>query len=319
MINILALTKEAQLLQDLALEQLTRGDVSWYWVDFESPDQEEVKLLSDYFKFHPLAIEDCLEHLERPKVDYYDTYSFFVFQALERDTLDPLEIDLFVGGNYIVTFHKSQLEEVIVARQKIIADESIRAEGPAYIAYLILDKIVDRYFPAVYSIEDYLNEIDIRSGGRNSHNLIDQVFDLRADLLKLRHTVNSTKELLYRIINSDHMKDLKKNKHHFNDIYDHLLQLSETIESNREVTADIRDSYLSINSNRTNKIMTVLTIITSIFIPLTFIVGVYGMNFDYMPELRWRYGYFLVLGIMAFIGLAMLLWFIRKGWFELKK
>ncbi|UWG95473.1 magnesium/cobalt transporter CorA [Dehalobacter sp. DCM] len=319
MIYTLALSKESQLLQNLTLEQLTGNNISWYWVDFESPDQEEAQLLSDHFKFHPLAIEDCLENLERPKVDYYDTYTFFIFQALGQNTLDPVEIDLFVGENYIVTFHKSKLEEISSVRQKITDNENIRTEGPTYLAYLILDKIVDRLFPAVYSIEDYLNEIDIRSGDRKFSNLIDQVFDLRADLLKLRHIVNSTKELLYRMLNSDHLKDFKKNKRDFNDIYDHLLQLADTVESSREVTKDIRDSYLSINSHRMNKIMTILTIITSIFIPLTFIVGIYGMNFDYMPELRWRYGYFYVLGIMAFIGISMLLWFKRKGWFNMKK
>lgn len=319
MINILAFTKKSQLIQNLTLEQLTGNDISWYWVDFESPDQEEIKLLSDYFKFHPLAIEDCLENLERPKMDYYDTYTFFIFHALGQDTLDPLEIDLFIGDNYVVTFHKSQLEEISSVHQKIINNENVQTEGPAYIIYLILDKIVDRFFPAVYRIEDYLNEIDIRSGDKKFISLIDQVFDLRADLLKLRHIINSTKELLYQMLNSDHLKDFKKNMRHFNDIYDHLLQLSDTVESSREVTKDIRDSYLSINSHRMNKIMTILTIITSIFIPLTFIVGIYGMNFDYMPELRWHYGYFYVLGIMAFIGISMLLWFKRKGWFNIKK
>jgi len=319
LINILAFTKKSQLIQNLTLEQLTGNDISWYWVDFESPDQEEIKLLSDYFKFHPLAIEDCLENLERPKMDYYDTYTFFIFHALGQDTLDPLEIDLFIGDNYVVTFHKSQLEEISSVHQKIINNENVQTEGPAYIIYLILDKIVDRFFPAVYRIEDYLNEIDIRSGDKKFISLIDQVFDLRADLLKLRHIINSTKELLYQMLNSDHLKDFKKNMRHFNDIYDHLLQLSDTVESSREVTKDIRDSYLSINSHRMNKIMTILTIITSIFIPLTFIVGIYGMNFDYMPELRWHYGYFYVLGIMAFIGISMLLWFKRKGWFNIKK
>jgi magnesium transporter len=318
-IKIFAFTKKSKLLQNLTLEQLTEEEILWYWVDFESPDQEEIKLLSDHFKFHPLAIEDCLENLERPKVDYYDTYTFFIFQALGEDSLDPLEIDLFVGQNYIVTFHKPKLKEIDSVCEKVINNETIRTQGPTYLAYLILDKIVDRYFPAVYHIEDYLSEIDVRSGGRRFLNLIDQVFDLRADLLKLGHIVTSTRELLYRMLNSNHLKDFQNNKRHLNDIYDHLLQLSDTIESSREITKDIRDSYLSINSHRMNKIMTILTIISSIFIPLTFIVGIYGMNFDYMPELRWRYGYFLILGIMAFIGISMLLWFKLKGWFDMKK
>lgn len=319
LIYTLARTKNSELLANVPLERLSMKDINWYWVDFESPNEEEVALLSKHFKFHDLAIEDCLEHLERPKIDYYDNYNFFVLHALDQNTLEPIEVDLFVGENYVVSFHKSKLQEIDSVRQKILNSSNIKEEGHTYIAYLIFDKIVDCYFPAVYRLEDSLSEIDIRSGDRRIHNLIDQVFDIRTDLLKLRHIVNSMKELLYRILNSGHLEGFRDNIRHFNDIYDHLLQLSDIVESNREVTADVRDNYLSINSHRMNKIMTILTIITSIFIPLTFIVGIYGMNFDYMPELRWRYGYFFVLGIMALISISLLLWFKRKGWFDINK
>ena len=127
------------------------------------------------------------------------------------------------------------------------------------------------------------------------------------------------KELLYRILNSEHLQDFRNSKKYFNDIYDHLLKLSDIIESNREMTADMRDSYLSINSHQMNKIMTILTIITSIFIPLTFVVGIYGMNFDFMPELRWKYGYFIILSVMAVGGIFMFLWFKIKGWLNIYK
>lgn len=124
------------------------------------------------------------------------------------------------------------------------------------------------------------------------------------------------RDLLYRILNSERLPDFKKHKLYFSDIHDHLLKLSHMIESSRDMTSDMRDSYLSVNSNRMNKNMIVLTVITTIFIPLTFIVGIYGMNFENMPELKWKYGYFLVLGIIAFVGISMFLWFKRKGWFH---
>lgn len=319
MITTLATTKHTELLTDVPLERLSQEDINWYWAHFENPSEEEVALLSTFFHFHSLCIEDCLEHLERPKVDYYDMYDFFVLHAVNQDTIEPVEVDLFVGKNYVVSFCKIKLKEIDGARQKLLNSQNLHAASPSFIAYSIFDKIVDHYFPTVYRTEDLLNKINDQMTDGRSHRLIDSIFDIRTDLLKLRHIVNSMKELLYRIIGSGHLEGFKENKRHYNDIYDHLLKLSDIIESNREVTADMRDNYLSINSHKMNKIMTFLTIITAVFIPLTFIVGIYGMNFDYMPELRWKYGYFIVLGVMAVIGVLMLLWFKRKGWFDIKK
>lgn len=319
MIHTLVLTKDSRLFTDDSLENLPLEDIEWYWVDFEAPTVEETDRLRSFFGFHELSIEDCLEHLERPKLDYYDAYEFFVLHALDQDTLEPIEIDLFVGSNYIVSYCKTASPEIVSARRKLRPETLPKENGPVHIAYLIFDKIVDCYFPPVYRTEDMLDEINERITGGRADRLMDQVFDIRAKLLKLRHIVNSMKELLYRTLNSGHLGSFKENERNFNDIYDHLLKLSDIIESNREVTADIRENYVSMNSHKMNKIMTLLTIITSVFIPLTFIVGIYGMNFDNMPELRWRYGYFAVLGLMALVGISLLIWFKRKGWFDIKK
>jgi len=146
---------------------------------------------------------------------------------------------------------------------------------------------------------------------------MDEIFDIRSDLLNLRKTINSMRNLLYRIINSERLIGFHEHKLYFSDIHDHLIKLSDMIASDRELTSDMRDNYLSINSSRLNKHMVVLTVISSIFIPLTFVVGVYGMNFQNMPELTWKYGYFIILIIMAFIAIKMFLWFKRKGWFDM--
>lgn len=320
MIHILAVTKDGHILNDLNLEQLNEEHILWYWVDFSHPTEEEVSLLDTYFNFHHLAIEDCLHLLQRPKLDYYDNSNFFVLHALNHDILSPKEIDLFVGGNFIVSFCLDETKEISEAREQLISNmDQVWDEGQIFAAYLIMDKIVDRYFPVVYTIEDKLNELDNNAAGHWSRNLIEQLFDIREELLKLRRTVNAMRDLLYRILNSTHLESFKNNQIYFTDIYDHLLKLSDMIEANREITADIRDSYISINSDRMNTIMTVLTIMTAIFAPLTFIAGVYGMNFDYMPELNWRYAYFAVLGIMLAIGTLLFLWFKKKGWFDLYK
>lgn len=319
MFNTLALTENLELLVDVSVDRLNEPDINWYWVDISAPNESDILLLSEHFHFHHLAIEDCLHLYDRPKVDFYDKYNFFVLNALNLSSLTTVSLNLFIGKNYVVSFHKSQLIEISNLRDKLISNKNIWAEGHLYVAYLIFDKIVDQYFPAVYQIEDNLSKIVIRAGENVGHSIINRVFDLREDLLKLRRNIYSMKELLYRILNSEHLQDFRNSKHYFNDIYDHLLKLSDIIDSNREMTADMRDSYLSINSHRMNKIMTILTVVSSVFIPLTFIVGVYGMNFDYMPELKWRFGYFIILCIMAALGIAMFLWFKIKGWLNIYK
>lgn len=316
MISVLAETLESQILIDVPLEDLQRSDFKWYWVNIECPSADEVELLRTYFKFNPLAIEDCLEGLERPKVDYYETYNFFILHAINQNSKEPVELDLFVSEKYIVSFCKEKLEAIESIYQKILNQDNKTPLNPTFITYLVIDKIIDLYFPVIYQLEDALNEINKKEIRKEFDNTIDTIFKIRTELLALRYIVNSMKELLYRIINSEHLAFSKKYKHNFNDIYDHLLLIYDTIESNRELTADMRDNYLSINSNRMNKIMTFLTIITSIFIPLTFIAGVYGMNFNYMPELRWKFGYYLILGIMFFTSISMILWFKIKGWFK---
>jgi len=227
-------------------------------------------------------------------------------------------VDVFVGQNFIVTFHKQSTWGINQVWERLKTDESFQI-GPFHVFYRILDKLVDDYFPPLYHIEDVLNDLEENTQDETIQEIIEKVFDIRSDLSKLRRTIVPMRDLLYRIINSDRLQRIKEQHIYFHDIYDHLLKLVEMIEANREITSDIRDSYLSLNSNRMNTIMMTLTVITTIFMPLTFIVGIYGMNFDYMPELHWKYGYFTVLGVMALIAAAMFLWFKKNGWFRFHK
>ena len=316
MIRTIAITKDLKPIYDLPLAYLSKENIIWYWMDFINPTQEEISLLDSYFHFHQLSIEDCVFSLNSPKLDYYDNYIFFIINALNKDTLDPVEVSLFVGKNYIVSYHSDQLNELDEAFERSKANEKNWDKGPSYIVHQILDKIVDYFFPAINKIEDKLNEIENNVKRKPIHNLMDEIFEIRSDLLKLRRIVNSMRDLLYRILNSERLIGFHEHKLYFSDIHDHLIKLSDMVASNREMTSDIRDNYLSMNSTRMNKNMMVLTVITSIFIPLTFIVGVYGMNFQNMPELTWKYGYFLILLTMAVIAAEMVLWFKRKGWFD---
>ncbi|MHC0037001.1 magnesium/cobalt transporter CorA [Pseudoneobacillus sp. C159] len=313
MIRTIAVTTDLKLLTNIPLERLSKPDIQWYWVDFDAPTDDEVQLLKTFFHFHPLAIEDCLHLLQRPKLDYYDGYDFFVLHRMNPSTLVPEEIDIFLGHNFIVSFHLLPSLELEMVRQKLNSEKVSAEQGSKYVFYHIMDKIVDEYFPTVYKIEDNLNDLETKDA---DENLIEEVYGIRSQLLKLRRTVFPMRELMYRILNSERLIIPKEDRVYFMDVYDHLLKLSEMIESNREMTADIRDSYISINSNRMNAIMKTLTVMTSVFIPLTFIASIYGMNFNYMPELTYKWGYFGVLVVMLIVGTSMIIWLWRKGWFK---
>ncbi|WP_027408324.1 magnesium/cobalt transporter CorA [Anoxybacteroides tepidamans] len=318
MIRTCAITKDFEVIYDVPFEFLNKPDVSWYWVDFHEPTDEEARLLADFFHFHPLAIEDCLEFVQRPKLDFYEQYLFVIVHSINQATLEAEEVDLFIGQNFLVSFHKHPVSGINQVWERLQNEKHFKA-GPFHVMYHILDKIVDDYFPPLYRIEDMLNDLEENTNDETIQEIIEKVFDIRGDLSKLRRTIVPMRDLLYRIINSDRLARMKEQHIYFHDIYDHLLKLVEMIEANRDITSDIRDSYLSLNSNRMNTIMMTLTVITTIFMPLTFIAGVYGMNFEYMPELHWKYGYFAVIVVMALIAIAMFFWFKKKGWFRFHK
>ncbi|MBM7570434.1 magnesium/cobalt transporter CorA [Aquibacillus albus] len=315
MIQIIAITKENKQVCLSSIDQLKTVDYAWYWIDFNQPTTEETDQLDKKLKFHPLAIEDCIHSFQRPKLDYYDDYTFFITHSISREDLSKKEHDFFIGDQYIVTYHNQDSHEINQVWNRFNQTQHTNTWDQYRIFYEILDKIVDNYFPSIYEIEDELNDIENNTNDESTEVLLDKLFDIRHELLKLRHTINPIRDLFYRILNSSHLKGIQERKEYFADIYDHLLKLSEMVASNREITNDIRDNYLSINAHQTNEVMKVLTIITSIFAPLTFIVGIYGMNFANMPELNWQYGYFFILLSMGFIALMMYIWFKRKGWF----
>lgn len=317
MIRSIALTKDNQILENLSIEALQDPEILWYWVDFNTPTQEESSQL-EKFNFHPLSIDDCLYYLQRPKLDYYDSYAFFVLHSLCPHTSKAQELDLFLGSNYVVTYHQQELVEVEIVFERVKNDHLLHASGVSYITYKLLDKLVDHYFPIAQQLEDRVAAIEVKTDQTQQrvHLLMNEIFTIRRQLLKLRHTIWPMRDLMYRILNSHRLHLSTEEKHLYQDIHDHIEKLASMIDSTREITADIRDHYLSVNSNRMNSVMMTLTVITTIFMPLTFIAGIYGMNFEWMPELTWKYGYFFILLLMGFISFAMYLWFKRKGWFE---
>lgn len=314
MIYTLGLTKDQQLVENFPLEHIKEDRFDWFWVDFSEPTAKENLLLHTFFQFHPLAVEDALMRLQRPKIDYYDDYYFTVVHKLNPKELISEEISLFISSKFVVSYHQFPVHEFEIVKRELESHPNRWDRGTFFIMYQTIDKIVDEFFPLVFTIEDRLNTIEDQLDYKNSVDLMNDVFDLRNDLLHIRRTVLPMRDLLYRILNSNRLNLTQKEKAYFSDVHDHLVKLTEMVESNRELTADMRDSHMSMNAIRMNNIMMTLTIVSTIFIPLTFIAGVYGMNFVNMPELNWHYGYYFTLGLMVFIVFAMLLLFKKRGW-----
>ena len=315
MIRIQAIDQQNKMVFDPPLEEL--DGMKWYWVDFADPTDDEISLLSSHFKFHPLAIEDCIHSLQRPKLEYYDNMNFLVFHSLDPETLEAQEIDVFIGDNFIVSFHFQDLKEVNLTWNYFSPPSAHGQFKPVEVTYKLMDKVVDSFFPLVEHLEDQLATIEDADRVKHADKTImETTFAVRRDLFKLRQIVVPTRDLVYRILESKRFILQEHKRAYFQDIHDHLIKLSHMIDSNRELTSDIRDNYISLNSYRMNNIMKTLTVITTIFMPLTFIAGIYGMNFVHMPELEWKGGYFAVLTVMLLLGTGMFAWFNSKGWFE---
>jgi magnesium transporter len=298
------------------LERLVELQADWVWVDFDSPSEKETSLLRTFFHFHPLAVEDCINSLQRPKVEFYEDHLFYVVHALHEQTLEATEVDIFTAKNMVVTFHKTEVPEIDFVWSYMKGLNTVPRElGRNELIHKLIDKLVDMYFPIMHQLDERVISIESNEDDE-APKLINQIFDIRGDLLSLRKTVVPMRELLYRMLESKRVGLDAEERSYFHDIYDHLLRLTDMMTSAREMTSDIRDNYISLNSYRMNNIMKTLTVITTIFMPLTFIAGVYGMNFVNMPELQTENGYFYVVGVMVLLAVIMSLWFKKKGWFE---
>ncbi len=315
MIRILAIDQHDQLVIDPELHQLK--SMKWHWVDFNEPSPEEIELLSSHFAFHPLAIEDCIHSLQRPKLEYYENTTFLVMHSFVPGELEVNEVDFFLGEHFLVTFHFEDLDEVNYAWEYFRHLKNLENFKPLEITYKIMDEMVDNFFPLVEGLGDRLASIEGSERLKKADkSIMEETFEVRRNLLKIRQIVVPTRDMMYRILESKRFIIQEQKRAYFQDIHDHLIKLSQMIDSNRELTTDIRDNYISLNSYRMNNIMKTLTVITVIFMPITFIAGLYGMNFVNMPELRTEYGYFVVLIVMLVMVVTMSVWFKSKGWFE---
>jgi magnesium transporter len=270
------------------------------------------------FHLHPLVLEDILNTDQRPKLDDYGDYLFIVLKMLhvqEQGEVTAEQISLIVGNNYVISLHESDYDVFAIIRERLKAGKGrLCRSGADYLAYTLLDLIVDQYFVILEEQGEAIEELEAEVVSAATPATLRQIHRLKREMITLRKSVWPLREVINRLERSESSLIKEPTILYFKDVYDHVIQIIDNIETFRDILSGMLDIYLSSVSNRLNEVMKVLTIIATIFIPLTFIAGVYGMNFKYMPELKWHYGYFLTIGIMITVALIMLLFFKRKGW-----
>lgn len=295
-----------------------KPSVTWINIDGIS-NVDVIEKIDSHFGIHPLVLEDVVNTEQRPKMEDYGDYLFIVlkmiyFDATTKDMMAE-QVSILLGSNYVISFQEKEGDVFNVIRERIRQGKGrVRKMGADYLAYSLIDAIVDNYFSIleaqgqdIEDIEDAIMEGEDSDLPRKIHQLKREMIFLRRQIWPLRELISGLRRIESKIIK-------KATLFYLNDVYDHTIQIIDTIESLRDMVSGLHDIYLSTISNKMNEIMKVLTIIATIFIPLTFLAGIYGMNFEFMPELKWRWGYFALLGIMLCAGLSMLFYFKRKKW-----
>lgn len=288
------------------------------WVDITRPTKEDIEpLLEEWFRFHELATEDSLSPNTQPKYDRFPKYDFLVFRGIGMDggrEMQAHKIASFLGENFLFTIHKEPLDAVEGVWNRLRQDRRILQRGPDFVLYSVLDLLVDSHFPLLEQIEERMDEIHELMFKYPSQSLLDELLDLKRELNMMRRHTLPQRELFNQISRGDAQFIQRDHLIYFRDLYDHMFRIGETIDLERDLASTTMEAYLSVVANRTNDIMKVLTIISTVLLPMNFIAGVYGMNFQFMPELQWHYGYLFAIGLMTAFAGAMLLGFWRKGW-----
>jgi len=299
---------------------LNQHAVTWINVDGLG-SAATIRQLGERFNLHALSLEDVVNVHQRAKVEPYEQYIFLVSRMVkQQEQLETEQVSIFLGPNYVLSFQERRGDCFDPVRQRIRKSSGrIRAAGTDYLAYALVDAVVDSYFPVVDRYADRLDELDDLVLADSDPKIVSRLHQVRRDLLLLRRAVRPHREAINALIRETHQLMHDETRVYLRDCFDHTIQLMELLEVYRELCGDLSEQHRAMMSNRMNEIMKVLTIIATIFIPLSFIAGLYGMNFDTsspwnMPELEWRWGYPFALGLMLSVAGGMLAFFRRRGW-----
>lgn len=275
--------------------------------------------LGECFNLHPLILEDILNIDQRPKIEDLEDYLFIVLKTINYDAhkneIVAPQISLIVGQNYVISFHESDGDIFTPIRERLKTSKGrIRKGGADYLAYALIDLIVDNYFVVLEGFGEKLEFLEEEVVSRPNPVTLRDIHRFKNDMIILRKSMWPLREVVGRLEKRESPLIGETTGFYFKDVFDHTIVAIDTVETYRDILSGMMDIYLSSVSNKLNEVMKVLTIFATIFMPLTFLAGVYGMNFEFMPELKWRYGYFLIMGFMLAIVGLMLYFFKKKKW-----
>jgi magnesium transporter len=307
---------------DAAVRSTITSGQGLVWVDIESSSREESeRVLAETFGFHHLAIDDCFNlHIDPAKVDDYGSYVFIIAQAISgqepTEELSTTELDVFLGANYVVSFHNEPLPFLTDVQRRVREAGPEATRGADFLAHSLLDGLVDAYQPAVDELDDMLSSVEERVVTKPEQALLQEILLLKHNVQRLRRTIIPQRDVVNRISRGEFPNVVRGEMNiYFRDIYDHVVRVQELMESVRDLADGVLNTYLSAVNNRMNEVMKTLSVVATVLLPLTFVASIYGMNFEHMPELTWYWGYFLSLGAMALIAAGMIAFFRIRRWF----
>jgi len=290
------------------------------WINVEGlHDVGVIEKLGNRFGLHPLIQEDILNTAERPKMEDYEDHIFLllkVFVSGNKNHEEKIQqVSLVLGSNFVISFQEKETGVFDPVRDRIRKDKGrLRKLGPDYLAYSLIDSIVDGYFGFLEELSEEIEFLEDELVTDPKREILQKIHSLKREMIYIRKSVWPLREVVNGLERLETPLIKETTDVFLRDVYDHTIQIIDSVETLRDVLSGMLETYLSSVSNRMNEVMKVLTIIATIFIPLTFIAGVYGMNFKFMPELEWRGGYFVIVGIMVAVAVAMIIYFHKKKW-----
>ncbi|NNF00635.1 MAG: magnesium/cobalt transporter CorA [Pyrinomonadaceae bacterium] len=307
------------------LPELLADESIVVWVDLDVRNADHLRqaemVYKEFFNFHHLTIEDCREERNQPKVEEFPDYLFFIVHGIKSkaDTSNFItkELDGYLGKNFVVTNRNEDFQSIDYVKRQIKNSPRVFERGAAFLLHQILDQLVDFYMPIVDDFDAAINELEDRvykmDSGDNS--ILEEIMDLRRSVARLKRISTRQLDVLYRISHGEFPQIPENILPFYRDVHDHLLRISDLAENYRDLVSGLFEIHFSVTASKTNDVMKFLALISATMLPLTLLTGIYGMNFENMPLSGSPYGYFVTLGLMALIFIALIVYFWRKGWF----
>jgi magnesium transporter len=300
------------------ISELRRDERHVIWADVTDPTSQDFEDLAEEFDFHHLSIEDCRNPHQRPKVDEYSGYYFMVLYeaslAGPDDVLELRELNIFLGQNFLVTVHTRPIRAVETAR-RLWGEWTDQSElGAGLLAYLLIDAIVDDYLPLLDIISERMDDLEDSIFGQWRPAVIEEIFTIKKKLLYLRRSITPLRDVFNTLLRREQPIFPRTTHVYFQDVFDHLIRVADTIDTLRDMLSSTMEAYLSVSGNRMNMVMKRLTSVATILMSVTLIAGIYGMNFSFMPELRWRYGYVFALLSIVGVGVGLYIYLRKVDW-----